>query len=139
MNVFGEVAIKAVKIILNNNSGITIDPQKAWDNAVKEEKESMKKKGCPKETFLGLCYFGYIKGIKAEVGNHKKLSKNSSYGVEAIKMLCSKDCSPIKRDLWEKLQSKGAPKNENGQMDVVLALWNNNFISCGSDFKDNGS
>jgi hypothetical protein len=60
MACFGCVAVAAAKLCENN-----IDPRETWDTACKSFllSENMQKKGCPKNTFLGLCSAGWIKNI----------------------------------------------------------------------------
>ena len=52
-------------------------PQEAWEQAVKLEfphSVSSQLKSCPKNTFLGLCEAGKIKGI--DVGSYTRSSLN---------------------------------------------------------------
>jgi hypothetical protein len=45
----------------------------------------LKKKGCPKGTFLGLCEEGLVKGIPK--GNYTKSVKNKKYAIKAVTVL----------------------------------------------------
>lgn len=118
MNKYGTAAINAVKESQN--------PIESWEIAVKDfDSESAKVKGCPKNTFLGLCEDGYVKGVPK--GNYTKSIKNKEYAINAIKIIKNnpnKSFSP--KELWGELNL--GDKRHNSQMDVVLALWENGLI-----------
>lgn len=42
-------------------------------------------KGCPKDTFLGLCQCGLIKNVPK--GNYTRSKKNLSYALEGVRIL----------------------------------------------------
>lgn len=111
-----------------------IRPQEAWEKAVLREfpnSISSQQKGCPKNTFLGLCEEGYIKGIKT--GDYTRSELNKKYAIAAINILKnsnSNSISPI--DLWKKVLKKinvDPDKQHNSQMNVILALWNERLIN----------
>jgi hypothetical protein len=81
-----------------------------------------RKKGCPREAFLGLCEEGLVKGIPA--GKYRKSKDDKAYVVLAAALLMDGTQHWSRSTLW-KAVTKDAVKQENGQMDVVLALWNN--------------
>jgi len=60
---YGLAAIDAVNLVREN---VTNNPRNAWEIALSkyyEKNSDGLKKGCPKETFLGICSEGLIKGI----------------------------------------------------------------------------
>lgn len=110
-----------------------ISPESAWEQAVKIEfpqSESLQEKRCPRNTFLGLCKEGFIKGIK--IGDYTQSDLNRSYGIAAVSILKSEavESMSVSR-LWaEVLKSLNADPNKkhNHQMNVVLALWHEGLI-----------
>ncbi|MHB1748304.1 MAG: DUF6979 family protein [Leptospirillum sp.] len=90
-----------------------------------------------------MCGAGEIVGIPS--GNYTRSKKNAFYGTEAIKFLrADSELRNNKADLWGKVVG-GKNIFQNGQMDVVIALWNENHIiqflrleEVGSDFTSAG-
>ena len=126
MNLYGKTAVKAVELF-----AYTHDIKKAWTEAVQEftNSHSARVKGCPKNTFFGLCYAGQIRGISIQPPQGKK-SKNAEYAILAIHLL-KKDMSWAnkKAELWAEIQKIiGEEKKHNNQLDVVIALWNEGLI-----------
>jgi hypothetical protein len=123
-------AILAAKIASNNKKS----PKVAWEQAAKKEFPSSKsnqQKGCPKNTFLGLCEISCIKGIPA--GNYTRSDSNKLYGIVALIILAANQnqlYTPAK--LWKEVLTQlklDANKKPNSQMNVVLALWNEGYIN----------
>nr|WP_313637966.1 hypothetical protein [Paenibacillus sp.] len=53
---------------------------------------------------------------------------NKTYAIQAVELLkANPELAKDKNELWRKV-IKGVKKQHNSQMDVVLALWNNNLI-----------
>jgi len=126
MNLYGKTAVKAVELF-----AYTHDTKKAWTEAVQEftNSHSARVKGCPKNTFFGLCYAGQIKGISIQPPQEKE-SKNAEYAILAIHLL-KKDMSWAnkKAELWAEIQKIiGEEKKHNSRLDVVIALWNEELI-----------
>ena len=126
MNLYGKTAVKALELF-----AYTHDIKKAWAEAVQEftNSHSARVKGCPKNTFFGLCYAEQIKGISIQPPQGKK-SKNAEYAILAIHLL-KKDMSWAnkKAELWAEIQKIiGEEKKHNSQLDVVIALWNEGLI-----------
>lgn len=122
---YGQSAIKAVELIKNNYIN---DPKEAWEKATIEifgESSSSQQKGCPRGTFLGLCEEGMVKGVSS--GDYCNSQKNKSYAVKAVNLL-KQDNEYLnnKQALWHK--TVGEYKAHNNQMDVVIALWENDLI-----------
>lgn len=83
------------------------------------------RKGCPKGAFLGICEEGLVQGIRP--GQYTRSKDNKRYAVEAIKAL--KETPSLTGDpdaLWRAVPDH--PLNENGQMDVVISLWERGLI-----------
>lgn len=120
MSKYGEAAIKAVKIC---HSDFRPDPVAAWKAAVCEFLPTLEgqKKGCPKSAFLGLCEAGFVKGISQ--GNYTRGRLNKEYAVQAVRLLQSdSSLANDRRGLWHRVMD-GTDKKPNGQMDVVVALF----------------
>lgn len=124
MNQYGKVALKAVEQTKNGKA-----PPKAWLDAAKDvfvDKKSSIEKSCPRGTFLGLAEDGYIKGIPS--GNYTRSTKNKAYGLAALQQLkMSPELAKNKKELWLR-SCNDQPKVQNGQMDVVLALWDHKLL-----------
>ena len=108
------------------------DPIESWSLAVDTylESKSSRDKACPKNAFLGLCEAGLVKGIKADSYFKKnKLNLNKKYAVTAVNILRRNE-SVSKKELWLKVREELGlgDKRHNSQMDVVLALWENDLI-----------
>lgn len=125
---YSTVAVKAAKLAANEK----INPVEAWEHCAKNEfpvSEASQKKSCPKNTFLGLCEEGLVKGIP--VGKYTRSVENKRYALNAIKILSSNKNSILKHsELWKEVLKLEADKNKkaNSQMTVVLALWEKNMI-----------
>ncbi|MEK4453437.1 DUF6979 family protein [Paenibacillus sp. FSL L8-0506] len=128
MNKYGVVATKAVYLIMNEEQ---TEPLTAWNTAASDvfgEGTWAQRKGCPKNAFLGLCEEGLVRGIPKGNYTYRSESLNKAYALEAVELL---KVSPLlandRNGLWKEVM-KGVKKSHNSQMDVVLALWNNNLI-----------
>jgi hypothetical protein len=125
MSKFYEATVKAVGFCID---GTYSNPVEAWKNAVEDMglSEHTKEKGCPKNTFLGICEEGLVKGIAP--GRYTKSKKNKKYGMAAVELL--KDNPNLTEninELWKEVLKK-VPTEHNSQMDVVIALWKNNLV-----------
>lgn len=125
---FGRSAIIATNLINEKK----LNPVDAWEKAVVKMfpgSKSNQQKGCPKNTFLGLCENGYVKGVNE--GKYTRSKLNKRYGITALNILqLNKTNVFSKSQLWKKvLENEGVTnKYHNSQMDVVLALWNEQLI-----------
>ncbi|WP_139959578.1 DUF6979 family protein [Flavicella sediminum] len=118
-NSYGTLSVLAIKTGVN--------PKEAWKLAAIDifDSKSSQDKGCPKNTYLGLCEEGLVKGIPK--GNYTRSVKNKDYALKALKILKSNSSSTFSpKALWEKLELGN--KRHNSQMDVVIALWVNGLI-----------
>ena len=132
MTQFSEVAIQVVKKFQCGNS--QLDPVTEWDAIANQiiQSQSSVEKGCPKDAFLGLCDSGCVIGILAR--DYTKSTKNKKYAIQGIILIRKKPSlsttySP--QELWEEVMtSLNMDKNKahNGQMNIVLDLWNHGYI-----------
>jgi hypothetical protein len=92
--------------------------------------KALKKKGCPKNTFLGLCEEGIVKGIKRGVYlKNSESNLNKLYALTGVRLL-SINPNLTRRELWIMVEEKlNINKNHNSQMDVVIALWEKKMIT----------
>jgi hypothetical protein len=128
-NKYGEATLKAIE--LNSSKNELMD---SWFFAVKDvfpNSISSQEKSCPKNAFLGMCEEGYVKGV--ESGSYfksKKPNLNKKYAITAIDIL-KENPNLSKKELWDKVKEELSlgDKRHNSQMDVVLALWENELIN----------
>jgi hypothetical protein len=119
MTGYGEVAVKAAQRIIKSGA----DPEYAWKQAVREvfpAESSSLDKGCPRGAFLGLCKRGAIEDVRGFY--ELKDTKNGDYACRAWNALKREPELAFDRAaLWSEVHADAT--NENGQLDVVLALW----------------
>lgn len=123
MNKYAQIALKTVGSF---KDGYSIE--EVWWDVAKQifDTKSAQEKGCPKNTFLGLCEEGLVKKIPK--GNYTKSVKNKGYAVQALEALKQNDKKSFTpKELWTAINL--GDKRHNSQMDVVLALWNNDYIN----------
>lgn len=126
-NKFGKTAIRAVELCVENKK----NPITAWESAcdeIFEDSNTSRDKSCPRNAFLGLCEDGFICGIPP--GNYtqsvKKENRNKEYAVKAVGKLRE---DPTFVDSTTRLWEIVTRISHNGQMDVVIALWNAGLIT----------
>ena len=125
MGKYGKAAICATEMI--HDSGM--DPREAWEESCERVEGNPQK--CTRSVYLGLCEEGMIKNVP--MGNYTDSTCNKRYAVEAVKLLrsCPSLVAESRKDLWEKVlenSCKGKRIGQDGQLDVVLVLWNKGFI-----------
>jgi hypothetical protein len=122
MTKYGTVAVNAARLL---TTGLVESPREAWSRAASDvfgPGTSGAQKGCPKDAFLGLCEKGLVKGVPA--GRYTRSEKNKAYALDAVALLETKPGLATRpRALWAAVMG-GESKAHNGQMDVVVALWN---------------
>ena len=121
-NRYGEAALMAAR------QGSSVDPVARWQAAMERlypTSPIARKKGTPRGAFLGLCEQGLVKGIPA--GSYSATKLNKDYAVRAAELLLGGMPNPSRSMLWKAVVNDAATE-ENGQMDVVLALWKNGLI-----------
>ncbi|MGH9431517.1 MAG: DUF6979 family protein [Terriglobia bacterium] len=124
MGQYGNAAIRATELVSENPA---LSTQDAWDAAIKECSDCIEsqKKVCPRKAYLGLCEAGVVRGIQS--GGFAGKSANGEYAVRAYELLLS-DPSLVKNKglLWRSVNANA--KHENGQMDVVISLWEHRLL-----------
>jgi hypothetical protein len=123
-NRYGEAALMAAR----QGAPADINPVARWESAMEKlypTSAAARKKACPRGAFLGLCEEGLVIGIPA--GRYTTSKDDKAYAVRAVALLTegTQHCSTSA--LWRAV-TNGAEKAHNSQMDIVLALWNNDFI-----------
>ena len=111
---YGEIAVRALQLL-----EICECAEDAWNNAAMEisGKESIMKKSCPKNDFLGI-----VEG---------KPSKNAEYAYQAIEIInrmSEEELASITPGAFWHQKMFDVPKRHNGQIDVVFALKGKGFI-----------
>ncbi len=123
-NRYGEAALMATQ---QGPSGYN-NPIARWESAMEKlypTSTAARKKGCPRGAYLGLCEEGLVKGIPA--GRYTASKDNKAYAVRAVALLTEGTQHRSTSALWRAV-TNGAEKAHNSQMDIVLALWNNDLI-----------
>lgn len=111
---YGIVAMKAVGLLRKG----PCSPAEAWQSSLPP---GMSGKACPRSSFLGLCEAGVVAGVPA--GCYGRSNKNKRYALAAFRVLlnCPHNTYTEGR-LWQVVTS-GSGLSYNGQMSVVLSLW----------------
>lgn len=119
-NKYGLAAVAATKYILQNKN---TTPEEAWKKSISKvfpDSPSSRKKGCPKNAYLGLCENGLIKGIPS--GNYTNSQLNKEYAIKAHNIIkCNTNTNVTASDLWKSV-IVNEKKSHNSQMNVVMAL-----------------
>ena len=123
-NRYGEAALMAAR--QGASAGTT--PLACWESALEKlypTSPVARKMGGPRGAFLGLCEEGLVKDVPP--GDYSSSKDNKAYAVRAVALLTAAEQHWSKSALWHEVTG-GVEKQENGQIDVVLALWNNDLI-----------
>lgn len=124
MTIYGKAAVLATKMQHDGECG---SPIAAWSKAVKMATKSKHSqvKVCPRNAYLGLCSMGLVRGVSR--GEYTNSKENSEYAVEIVILLndCSESTTASKSEMWS-IVAPGVA--HNGQMDVALALWEEDLI-----------
>ena len=117
---YARVAVEAALLAVDG-----VDPIKAWGARAADVfvgRPAAILKGCAKSAFLGLAGAGLIKGVPP--GAYSRSVDNRRYAQTAVRLLLE-DATWATRPtrLWSTVAEKAGSKRHNGQMDVVLALW----------------
>ncbi|NTV89017.1 MAG: hypothetical protein HGA22_01425 [Clostridiales bacterium] len=130
MNKYGQTAVLSMELI---NKRKTDNPVDAWKQASMQVfggATSSQAKGSPRDTFLGLCEAGLVKGIRT--GDYTRSEKNKRYAIKAVEALKEVPALAENPDLlWRAVldyESTDASKAHNSQMNVVVGLWENGLI-----------
>lgn len=128
-NQFGRVTQQAMQLIKN----CKMSPVDAWTQATSSiPSTSSRAKLCPKRAFLGLCEEGLVKGIPKRTYFTDSCSWSKPCAVAAIALirvdskLLRLNPTALMKKVCQQLQI--LPRQHEGEMDVVLALWNCGYI-----------
>jgi hypothetical protein len=122
-NRYGQAAILAAR---QGPSGM--NPEARWESALEKlypTSPAARRKAGPRGAFLGLCEEGLVKGIST--GDYSSSKDNKAYAVRALALLAAAEQHWSRSALWQAV-TDGVDRTETGQIDVVLALWNNGLI-----------
>lgn len=126
MGKYGLTAVKAANLFQQGRVGSPVEVWRSAASTVFPDSKSSREKGCPRDTFLGLCEEGLVRGIPA--GNYTRSRLNKDYALKAIALLRAHPKSatdPL--HLWQQIVGPDK-KVHNQQMDVVITLWGHGFI-----------
>ena len=125
------IAITAAKLLQPNKN---LGPKEAWKKAIeiynKEYERSLQdNKGCPRNTFLGLCNLGLLKGVNE--GDYGPKSDNMEYARVGVRLLAIGNQYQRHGDLWTDIlkELRIESKAPNSQAEIVLALFNNDYLT----------
>ena len=106
--------------------GKALTPGERWQDAVQKlyPTPAGQKKKAPRESFVGLCGAGLVKGIPA--GDYAAGNRNKDYAVAAVTLLRAGTHKTVTQ-LWSAVTDSDGTEHAF-QMDVVLALWKNGLI-----------
>lgn len=126
MGQYGRAAVSAADLL---QAGLASSPRSAWDAAMRRVTQSPSSRGkpCPRSTFLGLCEAGEVRGVAP--GQYTRSPDNKVYAVRALDVLRARpSLASDPAALWA-AATEGTAKAHNGQMDVLLTLWQAGLIS----------
>jgi hypothetical protein len=125
MNQFAETGKKAIELYLEH---VAISPREAWQKALDglSYSANVRKKSCPRNTFLGLCSEGLVSGIPQKNYNSPD-NKERIYAQKAVDILRKNpSLSNYPCKLWAEIGNDG--KSCDSQMEIVIALWKERVI-----------
>jgi hypothetical protein len=125
MNQFAEAAKRAVKFYLEHT---VASPDEAWQEAINglSTSNNVRKKSCPRNTFLGLCSDGIIKGIPSDDYNDPN-NFERFYARKAVEILRNNSSlADFPRKLW--MEIGNGDKCYDSQMDIVGVLWKEGML-----------
>ena len=128
---YGRTAIEAARYARNT----TLHPRESWNRAAARltGSPSSKNHPSPRFAFLGLCQGGLIRGVPAHA--YIRLVDNAACAMCAVGLLREDpQLAALKTTrLWDivrqRMPGRLYPKNQ-GQMNVVLALWHSGLIAA---------
>ncbi|HEV2735841.1 MAG TPA: hypothetical protein VGV85_13425 [Longimicrobiaceae bacterium] len=133
MGKYGDTAVRAAGLLQNGYKSA----EEAWRAVAAEmfpDAPEARRKGCPKQAFLGLCQAGLIRGVAATACVNTDPSLNRDYAEVAVRLLAADPSlgHAGKAELWRRVMEEvraDPEKRHNQQMDVVLTLWNEQLIT----------
>jgi hypothetical protein len=123
-NKYADAALFAVQLNKHSACGAIA----AWEAATLRmfpDSLAAQIKGCPRGAFLGLCEEGEVLDIPA--GRYTNSKDNKKYAMRAVGLLRSGQTYSTPRELWLAVM-EDITKVHNSQMNVVMALWENQLI-----------
>ena len=123
MTIFEKATVHAANKIQNES---TLDYGRAWTDSLSNYTKSKTTltKGCPKNAFVDLCSFGFVKGVRKD--ENRKLSENGRKTIKALEILNRQDWQfKSKSEFW----NKNFGTSHQGQMDIILALKDANLLN----------
>ena len=125
MNQFAKAAKRAVKLYLERS---VASPHESWQEAINgfSTSSNTRKKSCPRNTFLGLCSDGVIKGIPPNDYNAPD-NFERIYAQKAVEILRKNpSLADFPRKLWKEIGNGN--KCYDSQMDIVCVLWKERLL-----------
>lgn len=130
MTIFEKATIGAVNIIQAEHIS---DYEKAWHEALSKFTTSNEtlSKDCPKNTFVDLCSFGFVKGINKKM--NRTLSENGRKAIAAIEILNNQNWQfNNKKNFW----IENFETSHQSQLDIILALKNEDLLILNNSCED---
>lgn len=123
---YGEVARRAVGLVLWKPDTTPVEAWAAAGAEVFPRSPSSREKSCPRGAFLGLCEEGVIAGVPP--GSYTGSVLNKGYALRGLAALRSRPHLATDRgELWSAV-TEGEELQPNAQMDVVTALWDAGLV-----------
>lgn len=126
MNIYGTIALDAGAHCHKWGA----DPTKAWDVAAQANcphSVSTQRKSGPRSTFTDLCAARLVRGIPHDFPT--RASVNQALAVKAVELLrADKSLATNRQELWRRVLKSQRPVTHNGQLGVVLALWEHKML-----------
>jgi hypothetical protein len=129
MGQYSRVATRAAQLL---EQKVESNPEQAWARAAKEiilKSKKSQEKCCPKLAFIGLCEKGLIQGFEGSPEATPN-RQNKKYAIKAVEIL-QQHGNINKDELWDIVTDEFGKVGlrHNGQMDVVVALWEKGWIN----------
>lgn len=123
MSKYGDVAVLAAALAQSGEA-----PRTAWETAATKvfpKHSASRTKVCPRTAFLALIDADMVMRVRPSGAAHKLA--NGTYATRAVEVLRARpDLVGVPSQLWA--QTPGASKQHNGQMHVVIALWQQGYL-----------
>ena len=123
-NRYGEAALLAAR----QAAAANLRPARSWEQAMEKlyaTSPVAQKLASPRTAFLALCEAGLVKGIPA--GEYADVKDKRAYAARAVALLVEGAQRWSLSELWHAVTGGDGTKH-GSQMDIVLALWNNDLI-----------
>lgn len=122
---------EAALIVVRQCNGMTApDVKSAWTRTIREL--NAYDEDCPRNTFIGLCEEGMVRGIPSGCYGLRRDNKNKGYAVAAANLVLSGHELDHKT-LWQKVTTGTLQPHD--QVNIVIALYNAGVLRKGSNEK----